>query len=473
MKAKKRGDRSIISSNWTKLLFLRVKTISKIKNAKKVFALRIISNLHSWRSINVSEQIMIDLEAGNFISREGVKSSSRIHEKWRKADYLFGRGDFLNAQMLRKQVFSELYEEQGIRDCGYFPPFVSSAYTVSIGHLGALFLNNIAQDLGILAQGTRVVLTEKRIANTAALEFLTEKTIPVEVFNPSSMLVLSSLIENYQIIKSVNGFVDKYELWEEVFRKEPVRKRINHLFLNEKTRENFDDAQKKLKSFGVDTHEPIALFHLRDNGRTSETRNVDSSTFYEAVQYLYREGYQICQIGANSRNTLAKKFPYVLSLGEGVSFDSNLNFFLLANASIFIGTTSGPSIFPTLFGIPSLITNLTAASRNTFSSKNALYLPKLIRRRNQAPFKLEEFLQSRFSYGGEFLHQQFRRANLSMIDNNSEEILEALKELTARISGGSLIDTYQDLVVNEIRKQLGAPSYGYISNTFLERHQLL
>lgn len=472
IKKKEETTQNVLNSI-TKLLFYRLRILNRIKNLGRILSLKIISPYHLFRVSRPNELTILELEAGNFLSRLGIKDHSNYISLWQKADYLFGRGHYWDAQELRKEIFTEMYLKQGIDNPHYCPPLVSSAYTVAIGHLGGLLLNGVARSMGILHPAKQFVLVEPRIANSIALESLADQVIPAKLFNPSSLLVLSTVIENFQIVKSIDGFLDRYELWERVFvRQKSLGERIK-VICNDKTNEKLDRAKTQLLDLGVRREAPIAVFHLRNNGNPSESRNVDVQNYVEAAKQLHNLGYEICQIGVNERNALKKYIPYVISFGEDLPREEAVNFFLLTKASLFIGTTSGPATFPTLLGIPSLITNLTSVSRNALSSANTLYVPKLLKRPKGKVFGLEDQFKSRFSFGGEFLKGQFKYAGLQLEENSTEDICSALEELLSRTRFGLIEESFTDRAVRKLQLDLRAPSFGLIANSFIESHSLL
>lgn len=458
---------------FTRLLYYRVRVINRIIGLSRILALRMISFQHFAGTTKSNESIVFELEAGNFLSRDGIRESSKYLGLWQKADYLFGRGHFWEAQSLRKEVLVQMYSQQGIEDPHYYPPFISSAYTVAIGHLGALLLNNVAKKLGILSNGKQSVLVENRIANSVALDSLTDYVTPAKFFNPSSLLVLSTIIENFQVVKSMGGFIDRYELWEKVFLEQQAQGVRLDIFHNNRTNQNLEKAKSELFRHGLQPEAPIAVLHFRNNGNVDETRNVDARDYIEVAKKLHRMGFQVCQIGVNRRNSLQRYVTFVKSFEEDVPEEEGINFYLLFKASVFVGTTSGPATFPTLLGIPSLITNLTSVSRNALSSPSTIYLPQLVKQANGHVLGLEEQLRSRFSFGGEFLTSQLDRAGLQLQKNSSEAICDSLTELLDRTKFGEIKSSKTDQEVRRLQKKVGVAAFGFLSNSFIERHSLL
>ena len=456
----------------TKALFAKSVIQKKLRNFKAQLIVNLLFNSKFGKRKAPQEDVILELVAGNFLSSDGIENSSSIYRNWHKADYFFGRGNYWSSFKFRKSCIEEVYKLQDVSVSNPFvyPIFVSSSYTVAIGHLGALYLNNLAEQLGILPKGPRYVLVGNRVANSSALDFVAKNQIRVGKFDPSSILLLSNFIENYQMVKCKEGFLDRYQLWEKVFYF------TNHLeddFLvkqKKKNSVNLDEGRDTLKRRSVDLDAPIALVHLRNNGIADEVRNVKAQSYVECILRLQSLGYQVCQIGVNRHNSISKIVKGVFEFSGTSSADKQADFYLMLNSDIFIGTTSGPAIFPTLFGVPSLITNLTSISRNAFGSKSTLYVPKIIVDSRGKPLNLQEQFSSRFAFGGEFLRKQLKRSRVDFKDVSNQELLESLEELLSRIKNGKLEKTTIDARIAEIRADAKSVSSGLISNSFLSAH---
>jgi len=452
----------------SKFFYWRALVINRFKNLSSRIALTILNGKTVGTRLGHGEEILLELSAANFVSSQGLNIASDIYKAWHQANYYFGRGYYWESVEFRLSALERLYKSQDIAtESNYYPKLVSSSYTAAIGHLGALHVNNIAQRIGILSQGPRYVLAGRNVANEAALNFVAEHIVPIGTYDPSGLLTLSSLIENYQIVRCKQSFLDRFQLWEKVY--EALEYEKNSYVQSEGINpvENLEAGKEVLLRIGVNLENPIALIHLRNNGNIKETRNVDASTYVEGISYLQQSGYQVCQIGVNHHNSLGHLMKDIYTVPNTTRQDREANFYLLKNCNLFVGTTSGPAIFPTVLGRPSLITNLTSFSRNAFSSKSTLYLPKKILTLNGKQLSLEEQFSSRFAFGGEFLVEQLRKGGVRFQDNSSKEILDSLAELLSRLKSGQIEGTSCDKVLREIQERSKSVAKGLFSNTFL------
>lgn len=458
----------------SKCLYLRALTLKRVQHLRVYASLFILHGNLARTGVSHGEEAVMELIEGNFLSSHGMRVSKDTYKLWHQANYYFGRGEYWKSVELRILAMEKIYESQDISSSkDYYPKLVSSSYTVAIGHLGALHLNNVAQRIGIAQQGPRYVITGRRVANQAALNFVAENTLPVGTFDPSGLLTVSSLIENYQIVKCSQGFMDRFQLWEAVYESLKQEKDLSIQSTGVGLPVNLESGKDLLRRMGLNLDRPIALIHLRNNGNSKESRNVDATTYVNSVSFLQDKGYQVCQIGVNKSNSLGLLIKGVFTVPHLTRQDREANFYLLKDCDLFIGTTSGPAIFPTILGRPSLITNLTSLSRNAFSSKSTLYLPKKIELMNGKQLSLAEQLSSRFSFGGEFLVDQLTRGGVSFRDNSSQEIVEALDELLSRLSKGVIESTSCDKAVREMQDRFNTVAKGQISNSFLRSNEMI
>lgn len=437
-----------------------------IKSRKTFFLVFLLHKPKLGSVFNYNEKVLENLAIAGILAGKQLDFSTRVHNLWDKSDYLFGRGEYWRSLEIKKEIFQEIYNKQGVNNPSHFPPLISSSYTVAIGHIGALHVNKMAEEIGILPKGQRSLLLGEKIANVEAINALSLNTVPASDVNCSSVLTMCPLIENYQIVKSVNGFLDRFELWEKLFEK---RKSMDYEQPNPKEDvEATSTAFAHLSSKGIDTNKKIALIHIRNNGNKHEVRNVDVKAYIDSAIMLQKRGFQVVQIGTNEFNRLSTFVPEVFCLSSDDRSTNSLDFYLLTSCSIFIGTTSGPSIFPTLYGVPSVITNLTSISRNSLSGARTIYLPKKLRSLNGDLFSLKDTFASRFSFGGEFLNRQLEREDVRLESNSSAELLFAIEELLERSSDVSIQETNLDSKVLYLRQECNSVSRGLISNSFLK-----
>ena len=447
------------------LLYFRVFLMSRIRKLKLTMFTLLIMKVPKTSLAKINPRVLEDFTTSGLTSSHGSSAAFDFYNRWDKADYLFGRGLYWDALEIRRKLMQDIYEYQGVEDENHFPPLMSSSFTVSIGHIGCIMLHQFGQELGILPPGKRHVLVGSRVGNSDALRLLRNKHnfVPSRGSDTNYFLPASNVIENLQVFRSKGSFVDRYELWERIYSLNSFN--FTNEFSEYKHEYN-EMCWQKLSKVGVSRDSKIALFHLRNNGNSNETRNVSAEPFGPLARHLGRNGYSVFQIGENESNSLSRYAKNVICLPEKkTSATLDLDLFLLYSCSIFIGTTSGPSIFPQLFRVPTLITNLTSISRNALSSDTSLYMPKFLYTENGRKLEMDELLSSRFSFGGEFAHSQLKREGLIMRQNDERQILEGAEELISRTKKGKIELSITDQEIRQLQQNSRTVAFGLFANS--------
>ena len=448
-----------------RLLYFRIFLLSRMRKLKLTMLTLLIMQVPKNSVAKINPKVLEDFTTSGLTSPDGSKAVFDFYNRWDKADYLFGRGLYWDALEVRRKLMHDIYEYQGIEDKNHFPPLMSSSFTISIGHIGCIMLHQFGQELGILPSGKRHVLVGSRVGNSDALRLLRNKHsfIPSRGSDTNYFLPASNVIENLQVFRSKGSFLDRYELWEKIYSLNAFN------FTNEFSEYKHEYTElcwQKLSKIGVSRDSKIALFHLRNNGNSNETRNVSAEPFGRLARHLGRNGYIVFQIGENESNSLSKYAKNVICLPEKkTNALLNLDLFLLYSCSIFIGTTSGPSIFPQIFRIPTLITNLTSISRNALSSDTSLYMPKFLYTTNGRKLEMDELLSSRFSFGGEYSHSQLKREGLIMRENDEKQILEGAEELISRTKNGKIEPSFIDHEIKQLQRNSRTVAFGLFANS--------
>jgi putative glycosyltransferase (TIGR04372 family) len=150
----------------------------------------------------------------------------------------------------------------------------------------------------------------------------------------------------------------------------------------------------------------------------------------------------------------------------------HLHLFVLSQSRFFIATCSGPLYFPSLFGVPTLFTNLIGIGRTTLPfSKNSIHLPKRYVKSNGLHASLTETLHSPFGFG-ELSMKEYSQLGISIHENSADEILASTVEMFERLEGSTIPDETQlDNRVNEIRTKFEWTSSGSFSTAFLSKNE--
>ena len=115
-----------------------------------------------------------------------------------------------------------------------------------------------------------------------------------------------------------------------------------------------------LQKIGKDDGSLIVTINTRSrnlsSGSTNELRSVDPSTYIKGIQYLTSKGYIVIRLGDNSQEEL----PPVDGFFDYSSSDLKseiCDILLICSAEFHIGSSSGISLVPLTFGVPTLMLN--------------------------------------------------------------------------------------------------------------------
>lgn len=165
---------------------------------------------------------------------------------------------------------------------------------------------------------------------------------------------------------------------------------------------------------------PFVTLHLRAKG--DSVRDVDPSSYLNAIRFLENKGFKIILIGNYTKNQLE-----TLQTVKNLYFnnDTFCDLYYLSFCSYFIGTDSGPWVVPSFFGIPFLITNHMPISC-PITKINSLILSKKIYKYDNKHIKLKDYKRL---FGMSEKKDLFEAKGYCIKDNSSEEIKSSVENL--------------------------------------------
>ena len=392
----------------------------------------------------------------------------KIQEIWSFSDRLWQLGRYKDSVKVRKEILENIYAINGIEEAKYFPPLLSAGFVNVIGHLGFLGNHLQAQKDNILTSGSRYLLSNKGIANKYIFNDLAQHFEIIPSHNGTLWSELPGvwhLVERLQLIRSEDGFIDLYELTEKVYSNNKITRMTPIIHFDDQIR---IDSLNILKRYNFSSSDWFVCLHIRNSHDANDRRNQELDDYLPAVNEIIRRGGFVIRIGNKSMDALPSN-PKIIDLLDDNLDQKLLHAFALANAKFMLGTTSGPALIPSLYGIPTLVTNLTSIARNSLSSSaGSFYLPKKVKIISGNYLSLAEILTRPESYS-EATISELKKAGLELVNNSAEEILEATIEMFNNLDKGvfskDLFPSAQ--AVNQIRNNHYAISRGYISESFI------
>lgn len=416
---------------------------------------------------------MPDTNYPELLKASGVFGNShfntfQIVSNWYDAERKWNAGEYFSSVRQRTDILELIYEKQGIEESDYFPPLLSKDFGVAFGHVGLMAAHLEASKIGIIPPGRRFIpisreLTSREITKSILREHL---ELPTEYGGELHDIPTTwHISERLQLIRGVNGFIDLYAMLEKLYSQRKVNKKNPILTLDSLYEEK---ARLSLKSLGLPEHRWFVSIHIRNAGVPGLRRNQPNESYLSAIKFVISQGGYVIRIGDSSM----EPFPIMDGFIDLTRNKENywLHSYVLANSDFHIGTTSGPDWIPSLFGVPTLITNTTAIGRNMHSlCEKSIFIPKHIIT-NSEEWSYSRILSSNEAYAENEIDA--RNAKYRLEPNTDAEILQATKELFKSVRSN---DNSEDLShmkeINEIRFQLGAVGFGSISKSFIQMNE--
>jgi putative glycosyltransferase (TIGR04372 family) len=230
----------------------------------------------------------------------------------------------------------------------------------------------------------------------------------------------------------------------------------------------YNEFLRNLIPNNIINNKKIIVIHIPETEGIHVCRNVSNQkTYISTIKYLIKHAYYVIRIGRR------KNLPF-FNLGNqyiDYSFVDNkpngLDVYLLSISRFNILGSSGPNWIYYLFNTPTVLTN-TFPVHHTGLLSNDIFIPKKIFI-DKNEISLREMLRLGFDTPHISENIQY-----SIIDNTSEEILTATKEMIERFSKENLILSKNQILYKKIiESHLGFEGGGFISNKFIEDNAYL
>jgi putative glycosyltransferase (TIGR04372 family) len=411
-----------------------------------------------------------NISGSSFLPDGDFRKMRSFLDRWYESERIQRQGQYHRAVKIREEILIELYDYQGITNSDYFPPMLGSTWSSNFGHLSIVGHHKLAQKIGILPAGVRTILDDNKSANP---ELLREVSQGMSVVSQNSgtrwsdMPAFWHLSERIRTIKTIDGFMDGNRLFDEIFTENNlVSLNGNYLNLSEKYSTK---AAKDLEAYGLPKSAKFVSLHIREGGEIGDPRTQPISSFISALNEITRNGYWVIRIGDQSMATLPS-MPMVIDLVPKKNSARELHAFVLARCEFYLGTASGPSWVPRIFGVPSLITNLNeVATQVGRAPRGSIHLPKkYINVKGETLTLLQMFSQG-LAFSSLMLHE-LKNKGLSLEPNSSEEILEATKEILESIMRNKKAPSLFIESINSVRRMYDSPTWGDFSESFILRN---
>ena len=163
-------------------------------------------------------------------------------------------------------------------------------------------------------------------------------------------------------------------------------------------------------------------------------RNTDIQTYVQASEALAEMGYTVFRMGAIVREPLVSKHPKVIDYATNGMRTDFLDIYLGAHCDFTISVGSGWDSIPTIFRRPIFFLNTLPIFAHTLSTLPTIIYPKILEDRESGTLlSLKQLIER--NAARQYDAQGYKDAGVIIRDLSSEELVEVVTEMAARVEG--------------------------------------
>jgi putative glycosyltransferase (TIGR04372 family) len=209
-------------------------------------------------------------------------------------------------------------------------------------------------------------------------------------------------------------------------------------------------------------------FHNRWNKVWEQARDADIRTYGAAIKTIHEHGGYVIRMGDPSMLPLPP-MEGAIDYARSELKCEYADILLLSGARFFVGTNSGLSIVPGIYGVPCVLTNWVPIGVPNWFNKD-LMIPKLLRYEGSRDFvSIEEMLASNLGY---VQNPRDLPVGLEFVDNTPEELAATVTQMLCELDGEA--DKVRDRVLEEAYFALAIRHGSYrgsrIGTAFIHEH---
>ncbi|WP_432738066.1 TIGR04372 family glycosyltransferase [Maridesulfovibrio sp. FT414] len=205
-----------------------------------------------------------------------------------------------------------------------------------------------------------------------------------------------------------------------------------------------------------------------------EVRDMNINNLKPCAEFLLDEGYNVLRMGCEVKAPLEIMRDGFMDYSTSGKRSDFMDVYLTATCKFFVGIQSGLMHVPMVFRIPCVSVNVVRLEIIHFCSPEDLAIFKLLWSKSKKRIlTVKEQLESGIS---RWRVEQFANSDIEVIDNTEDEILEATKEMHARVNG-KWTTNEEDMELQKRFHSLFKPSYlntkfvTPVSTYFLRKHE--
>lgn len=242
------------------------------------------------------------------------------------------------------------------------------------------------------------------------------------------------------------------------------------------------EARQRLHDiFGLPKDAWFVVFHVREPGYHKlwhkshpGTRNSDIHTYLKAMDFIISKGGWVIRAGDSSMTPI-RSAPQLIDYATSQNNDQSLSIDICEQCSFFVGTNSGFSVIPPIFGKRSVLCNWSPIAIPNWYPYD-IFIPKKVRDRKRETFLSAHEMLNNFTGWSQF-SRDYDASDLELINNTPEEILDATKEMYDNVFNQGSPLSKNKFLVNKQKKyaslliEKNSYSGSSLSLSFIAQHK--
>ncbi|MDY6783419.1 MAG: TIGR04372 family glycosyltransferase, partial [Cyanobacteriota bacterium] len=363
------------------------------------------------------------------------------------------------------------YDLQSIR-------IYASEFTRNIGHIGFLDFHIKFDRLGWRSLGDQAIVWDPphhKVANRHLLNYW-NSYIPIlsDIVLPENLQLLLSYSEQRLLTGITPVGEENLFFWTAAMA---VQKRWEDegraplLQLSEGDRDRGWHCWREL---GVPEDSWFVCLHVREGGfyrqwRNPSSRDANIDTYLLAIQAIVERGGWVIRMGDPSMKPLPP-LERVIDYAHSEVKSDWMDVFLWSQSRFSIGTDSGPFLIPSIFGVPTVLTNWVPFGLTPYYG-NCIFISKRFWLKSEERYlTFEEMLAHPLGLA-ESSHIYMKRG-IKIVENTQEEILEIVEEMIENLENRSKDSQEDKKLQNRFQFLIKRHNKGYGTNSKIGREFL-
>jgi len=313
----------------------------------------------------------------------------------------------------------------------------------------------------------KIYLHRKNVPCDLFLEMIADKVQIIDIPNKINYNYIKYILDKKFILRpallNIRGFIYHNS---DFFPHLIGLSKFNNIWqIPAKFKEVYSQYLSKLIPNNLIYDKKIVILHIPETTGIHTYRNVkDPDNYIDSAKYLISHGYYVIRIGRIANAPFPNLGENYIDISLVEDKPNGFDVYLLSIAHFNILGSSGPNWVYYLFNKPSILTN-TFPLHHTGLLPSDIFLPKKI-----AIDGIEISLRKMLKFGFDSPHVS-SKINCIIIENTSEDILNATKEMLRNISNQKTVHDNNQLTYKEIiEKHLRLKTGGFISSYFIKHN---